>query len=180
MDRKFYKKCLKTEIFDKYFESKKHCNIFDKIWLLFLSPESNCIYLIRKKELFESRGKLFRLRSRFIHRKLILKYGIHITEGTTIGIGLRIAHPVGIVITKCKIGDYFTIYQNCTIGQKKPNTGLCPTIGNHVTMFASSSIIGKVNVASNVVIGAGSLVLQDIDKPGIYVGSPARFIKKID
>ena len=52
-------------------------------------------------------------------------------------------------------------------------------IGNNVWIGASVSIIGGVRVGDNSIIGAGSLVHQDIPKDCIYAGNPARFIRTI-
>ena len=159
-----------------YKKAKGKITLFGKYWCKHLSPESNAVYLMRKKQYYESKGKFYKLLARFCHVKLMRRYGIHLTEGTTIGLGLRIAHPSSIQITLCNIGDNFTIYQNCTIGQKRPHSGLFPTIGNNVTMFAGSMIIGDVKVADNVVLGANSTLLSDAEKAGVYVGTPARLI----
>ena len=180
MDKATYKRCISEEVYKPYLITKKRLNIFDKIWCKYLSPELNAVYLVRKKQYLESGSKLKRLLSRFYHVKLMRRYGIHITEGAEIGVGLRIAHPTSVVITCCKIGDNFTIYQKCTIGQKAYNNGLFPTIGNNVTMYSGSSVIGKVKVADNVVLGANSLLLNDADQSGTYVGSPARLLSRQD
>ena len=180
MDKATYKRCISEEVYKPYLSTKKRLCLFDKIWCKHLSPELNAVYLVRKKQYLESGSIIKRTISRFYHIKLMRRYGIHITEGAEIGIGLRIAHPTSVVITSCKIGENFTIYQNCTIGQKAHNTGLFPTIGNNVTMYSGSSVIGKVKVADNVVLGANSLLLHDADKSGIYVGSPARLLKETD
>lgn len=176
MDKKFFKQCLKTEVYGQYKKAKGRLNLFDRIWCKYISPETNAVYLIRKKQLLESGGRVKRFFSRFCHAKLMRRYGIHITEGTTIGLGLRIAHPSSITITLCNIGENFTVYQNCTIGQKRPHSGLFPTIGNNVIMFAGSMIIGDVNVADSVVLGANSTLLSDAVEAGVYVGTPANLI----
>lgn len=44
--------------------------------------------------------------------------------------------------------------------------------------IGSNSTILPVKICSDVVIGAGSVVTKDIDKPGTYAGNPARRIKK--
>ena len=43
--------------------------------------------------------------------------------------------------------------------------------------IGSNSTILPVNICSNVVIGAGSTVTKNIDKPGTYAGNPAKKIK---
>lgn len=146
MDKEFYRQCIEKEIYAEYKQSKKRLNLVDKIWCRYLSPELNAVYLIRRKQYFEEKGWIYRVLSRFYHINLMRRYGIHITPGTTIGVGLRIAHPTSIVVTQCNIGENFTIYQNCTIGQKKWKSGMYPTIGDNVTMYSGSSIIGQVNV----------------------------------
>lgn len=178
MDKKSLKECLEREIFEAYRNSKNRLTIFDRIWIKYISPEGNAVYLVRKKQYYEEKGKIGRFLARIYHVKLMRRYGIHITEGTKIGKGLRIAHPTGIVITLCNIGENFTIYQNCTIGQKFWKSGMFPTIGDNVTMYANSSIIGAVDVQNNVTIGAGSVLLQDAEEGGIYCGSPAKRINK--
>ena len=53
------------------------------------------------------------------------------------------------------------------------------TIGNHVSIGSNATIL-PVTICDHVVIGAGSVVTKNIEKPGIYAGNPARFIRKID
>lgn len=166
MDKKYFHECIQQEILSPYYHSKGHLNLMDKIWCKFISPEGNAMYLVRKKEYLESGNRFQHVRARLIHARLVKKYGIHVTEGTTIKKGLRIAHPIGIVITKCSIGENFTIYQNCTIGQKAWKSGLFPSIGNNVTMYSGSSIIGNVRIADNVTLGANSTLLHDADTRG--------------
>jgi acetyltransferase-like isoleucine patch superfamily enzyme len=49
-------------------------------------------------------------------------------------------------------------------------------IGDHVSLGSNATIL-PVSICDHVVIGAGSVVTRDIDKPGIYAGNPARFIR---
>ena len=50
------------------------------------------------------------------------------------------------------------------------------SIGNHVSIGTNATIL-PVNICSDVVIGAGSVVTRDIAEPGIYAGNPARFVR---
>lgn len=178
MTKKEFKDLIEFEIYRPYREAKGRLTLFDRFWCKHLSPELNALFLIRKKQYLESlRGGINRICSRILHIKLMRKYGIHITPGTTIGRGLRIAHPTSIVITLCKIGNNFTIYQGCTIGQKYWKSGKYPEIGNDVTMYANSSIIGDVKIADGVILGANSLLIKDANEKGCYVGSPAKLLK---
>ena len=49
-------------------------------------------------------------------------------------------------------------------------------IGNKVSIGSNATIL-PVRICDNVVIGAGSVVTKNIDKPGVYAGNPAIFLK---
>jgi acetyltransferase-like isoleucine patch superfamily enzyme len=51
-------------------------------------------------------------------------------------------------------------------------------IGNHVSIGSNATIL-PVQICDHVVIGAGSVVTKNIDKPGIYAGNPAKLIRTI-
>ena len=51
-------------------------------------------------------------------------------------------------------------------------------IGNCVSIGTNATIL-PVTICDHVVIGAGSVVTKDISVPGIYVGNPARLLRKI-
>jgi len=51
------------------------------------------------------------------------------------------------------------------------------TIGNNVSIGSNATIL-PVTICDNVVIGAGAVVTKDIDKPGVYAGNPARFLRE--
>ena len=50
------------------------------------------------------------------------------------------------------------------------------TIGDRVSIGSNATLL-PVDVCSDVVIGAGAVVVKDIDSPGIYAGNPARMIR---
>ena len=49
-------------------------------------------------------------------------------------------------------------------------------IGDNVSIGSNATIL-PVTVCANVVIGAGSVVTKDIERPGVYAGNPARPVK---
>lgn len=51
-----------------------------------------------------------------------------------------------------------------------------PKIGNNVTIFANSVIIGPVSIGDNVVIGAGSVVVKNVPDNVIVGGNPAKIL----
>jgi acetyltransferase-like isoleucine patch superfamily enzyme len=51
-------------------------------------------------------------------------------------------------------------------------------IGNHVSIGTNATIL-PVTICDHVVIGAGAVVTRNILEPGIYVGNPARLLRRI-
>lgn len=91
----------------------------------------------------------------------------------TIGTGLFIVHGVGVVIgSRNCIGKGFLIYQNATVGHltdKQPGA----YIGDNVTLFAGSQILGPVTIGDNVIVGGHSLVTSNIPHNAVCAGIPA-------
>jgi serine O-acetyltransferase len=118
---------------------------------------------------------------------LYKNFKVYLCNHLTIGIKYLYAkktlfpHPVGIVIgSKVKLGNNCTIYQNVTIGTKDTKnykTAPYPRIGNNVTIYANTVIFGDITIGDNAVIGANSLINQDVPANSVYGGNPARIIK---
>jgi acetyltransferase-like isoleucine patch superfamily enzyme len=53
---------------------------------------------------------------------------------------------------------------------------LSTSVGNRVSIGSNATIL-PVEICDDVVVGAGSVVTRNITRPGIYFGSPARFIR---
>ena len=51
-------------------------------------------------------------------------------------------------------------------------------INNNVSIGSNATIL-PINICSNVVIGAGSVVTKDIVESGVYVGNPAKKIRNL-
>jgi len=51
-------------------------------------------------------------------------------------------------------------------------------IGNRVSIGTNSTIL-PVLICSNVIIGAGSVVIDNILEPGIYAGNPAKIVRTL-
>lgn len=101
---------------------------------------------------------------------------IEIFYSSEIGKGLKINHGVGSVIgARCRIGDNCTIHQNCTLGDRN---GGRPTIGDNVTIYAGSMILGNISIGDNTIIGANSVVTESCPANSVLVGTPARIIKR--
>ena len=106
-----------------------------------------------------------------------------IPASTRIGNGFVLHHATGLVLnSKVVLGDNVTLNHNTTIGNKTTIQGEdlgSPKIGNNVTVGPYTVIIGPIIVGSNSIIGAGSVVVKDVEPNSIVAGNPSRLIRKI-
>ena len=51
-------------------------------------------------------------------------------------------------------------------------------VGNEVSIGTNTTIL-PVTICDRVVIGAGAVVTKDVTEPGIYVGNPARLLRRL-
>lgn len=109
--------------------------------------------------------------------------GCEIPASTRIGKGLVIHHGRGLVLNGSSIiGDNVTLKHNTTIGNKESLSGEdlgSPTIQDNVIVGPNSIIIGPITIGHNSIIGAGSVVIKDVEPYSIVAGNPAKLIRKI-
>jgi serine O-acetyltransferase len=67
-------------------------------------------------------------------------------------------HPVGTVLGRARYGDYFFVYQRCSVGSSID--GHYPQFGEGVVMFGGSAVIGDVTVGSNVWLSINTTLLD--------------------
>lgn len=107
--------------------------------------------------------------------------GIDINPGARIGDYFAIDHGTGVVIGEtCIIGSHVTIYQGVTLGAKNftlDNEGRPvslprhPILEDNVTIYANSTILGRVTIGHDTVIG-GNVWLTESVKPFSRVTQP--------
>ncbi|QVX15024.1 serine acetyltransferase [Pseudomonas congelans] len=129
------------------------------------------VFHFRLAQFMHSKGGFWAAHARRIQQKLNLRYAVDIDIGATIGLGFRIAHLPGIVISgHAVIGRNFFIRQNTTIGIK--TLGLDTynlKIGDNVSVGANSCIIADdIYVGDNVTVGAMSLVTKGIPANSVF------------
>jgi serine acetyltransferase len=96
---------------------------------------------------------------------------------TEIGPGFIIAHPGTTVVTgRAKLGAFVTLYHCSTIGTTL--SGASPDIGNFVTIYAGSHVLGGSRLGDHSKVGAMSLML-DLETDGYctIAGIPATIRK---
>lgn len=115
-----------------------------------------------------------------ISNRIQRKFCIFISHNARLSSTIKFPHPTGIVIGDgVSIGEGVTIYQNVTLGGARigdAQNNHYPEIGDGTVIFAGAVIVGHVRVGQNCVIGANSVVLNDVPENSTAVGAPARVI----
>tara|TARA_Y100001968_G_C19416998_1_gene749546 strand:- start:131 stop:868 length:738 start_codon:yes stop_codon:yes gene_type:complete len=106
--------------------------------------------------------------------------GIEIHPGAQIGKGVFIDHGMGVVIGETtEIGNRCLLYQGVTLGGTGKESGKRhPTLAENVVVGAGAKVLGAINVGQNTRIGAGSVVVRDVEAESTVVGIPGRIVHK--
>jgi len=126
-------------------------------------------------------------------------YGCTIGDRTFVGPFVEIQK--GVTIGKrCRIQSHSFICELVTIGDEcfishgamfindpfvsggpdaNPESWRATRLGNRVSVGTNATIL-PVTICDHVVIGAGAVVTKDITESGIYVGNPARLLRRLE
>lgn len=110
--------------------------------------------------------------------KLGNKLGLSIHCGC-FDIGLHICHFNVVVNGDAFIGKNCTLHGNNCIGNNHNSNDEVPIIGDNVEFGWGASCFGKIEIVSNVMLGAHTLVVKDIcEQNTVWVGNPQHKIKE--
>lgn len=144
----------------------------------YLSIISACIksYDYRKSVMAYSYTKVNNAVLKFLIKNVTLRRAsIVVSDKAKIGYGLRFPHAFCIVIGEgVQLGAHCKIYNEVTLGQ---NSSGYPIIGDNVIIYPGCRVIGNIHVGNNVVIGANSVVCNDVPDNAIIAGVPAKVIR---
>jgi len=104
--------------------------------------------------------------------------GIEIHPGAKIGMGVFIDHGMGVVIGEtAEIGNRCLLYQGVTLGGTGKESGKRhPTLAENVVIGAGAKVLGAIKVGANTRVGAGSVVVRDVEANSTVVGIPGRVV----
>ena len=119
-----------------------------------------------------------RIPTLFAAKLLFWFFGIEISRQATIGPGLRLPHPMGLIIApNVTIGRDCDLYADVRLvlanGVKDG-----PQIGDHVFLGDGAKAVGKVRIGDHAVIGVSAVVTHDIPANATAVGIPARVVNE--
>jgi len=113
-----------------------------------------------------------------VSRLSMLGLGVVVFQNATIASNAKIGNhaiilPNSIVSHDVIIGDYTIV-----------TGGVCISggaiIGKSCYFGTNSSIIGNISIGEHSLIGMGSVVLKDVPSSSVFVGNPAKFLRRIN
>lgn len=120
--------------------------------------------------------------ARAIHPSAQIGKEVKIGEGTVIMAG-GIINPGSRVGSHCIINTAATVDHDCIISDYvhlSPGAHLGGTvqIGRDSWVGVGASIINNISIGDRVIIGAGAVVIRDVEDCCVVVGNPATLLKK--
>lgn len=117
-----------------------------------------------------------------IDPSVVMSERIDMGEGNIICAG-------NILTVDIEIGDFNIINLDCTVGHDvviesfvtvypSVNVSGCVLVGENTELGTGSQVIQGISIGRDVIIGAGAVVVSDIQKAGTYIGIPAKKMEK--
>lgn len=115
----------------------------------------------------------------FWRRLLIALHACDFQPHCRIGPGLRMPHPIGILVGHGVLGRDVVLQHHITLSAVTTNwnTGRSPgwfQVGDGVTIFTGTVLAGQLAIGDRAVIGANSLVVRDIPAGHIMIAGRTR------
>mgnify|MGYP005851871661 CR=1 FL=1 len=152
--------------------------------LLLVKPGVQALLLYRLYRRLYLRG--LRLLPEVMARINFFLTGAEIDPGAEIGPGCHIWHTAGVTIGRgVRLGSNVWLLHNVTLGGRgaspfDPGEEGFPRVGDNVVLYAGVTVLGNVEIGSNSVVGAHSLVLDSLPPGCLAYGVPARVIQTSD
>lgn len=106
---------------------------------------------------------------------VVIEDDVEIGANTTID---RAALDVTLIRRGVKLDNLVQIAHNCSIGEDTAvaaQAGIAGSaiIGNNVTVGGQTAIVGHIKVGDNIMFAGRSGVMNSMDQPGVFSGTPA-------
>lgn len=98
-----------------------------------------------------------------IYPHCIVDAKVNISDNTLLNVGCTIAHDT-------RIGEHVFLSPRVAIAGFVNVESLC-------ILGINCTIIDNINICSGTQIGGGAIVIKSIERKGLYVGNPAKFIR---
>ena len=140
-------------------------------WALVVYRFGRWRYGIRSPWLRKPLSVLYRVAYKLVQ----ILTGIELPCEAVIGRNFVIDHFGGIVISGyARFGDNCRIRNGVVVGLSRVEDPIAPVIGNNVDIGTGATLLGRITIGDNVLIGANAVVVRDVPANHIAVGVPAR------
>ena len=110
-----------------------------------------------------------------IERRMIARFACHVSARARIGPGLRLPHPLAIVIgEKVVIGAGATVYHGVTLGRRSAHGSDYPRVGDGVTLYCGATLLGPVVIEDDDSVAAHRLILGEDGGGGLGARATSR------
>ncbi|OZC78480.1 hypothetical protein CH282_22210 [Rhodococcus sp. 06-418-1B] len=116
----------------------------------------------------------------FVRNLNLFLTGADFVPGCSVGAGLKMQHPIGIVVgARAIIGCGATVLQHVTLGESIGADGGAgyPIIGDNVLLGAGCRLLGSIKVGDLAKVGANAVVLKNVPSGATAVGVPAQIVE---
>ncbi|WP_082150991.1 serine O-acetyltransferase [Chromobacterium sp. LK1] len=147
-----------------------------RLWRHVLSPRFAPVLLIRTAQCLHAANwpRLAKLPALV---NFVL-FGIEVPPRMHIGPGLVLMHTQGTVLGAATIGANVTLYHQVTLGAKDIDftytMSMRPIVEDGVVIGSGAKVLGGVTLGQGCVVGANSVVLNDVPVNYVAVGIPAK------
>ncbi len=186
MPKRFYMICEKKDLVDCLAKERNlygFSNSMKYFLYCLLSHEKAILWKFQKRLRITEFHKNNNNRIRFainwwIFNRMRIKYGLHLGLNV-FGVGLKIMHLGPILVNeKVKVGKNCSIHSNTALVARGTDDSV-PVLGDDIVIGFGSCVLGGVNIANGIAIGAHALVNKSFDEEGIAIaGVPAKKISQ--
>lgn len=172
-------------------ESKTMCGLYpvvgtSKSLLEFIERDYECIVAIGnnkiRKNIFDKLVEQGAKIATLIHPSAVIDETVAISKGTAVmaNVVINASTTVG---KACIVNTASTVDHDCIIEDYvhiSPGVNIAGTVivGSESWMGIGVKVSNNIKINNNCIVGAGSVVIKDIQDEGIYVGVPIKKIKQ--
>lgn len=136
---------------------------------------------------FKLRASLFNTFKEKVPFANCIHSSCYVDASVKLGKGI-VMFPGSVIDANVIIKDNVLLNVACTVAHDSiiaDNTFLSPrvaiagfvSVGGNCNIGINSTIIDNISIGNNIQIGGGTVIISNLEKEGLYVGNPSRFIR---
>ena len=143
-----------------------------------LNPALTALVLMRVACWLHQRG--LRAPARAVYALNVYTTGLEVRPEAIIGPGVFIPHPNGVMLAPVKVGRNAIFGPRSGMGARGgwADDGM-PELGDNVTIYVNSVVLGPIRVGDDAVIAGYSMVTRDVPAGSLAAGAPAKTIRSL-